>query len=246
MIVRALAAASCGVPASSPVALLTRIALRGDHDLGDVVALFGDVELCPVRLEELRHVGIGDRDLLRDLVIEDLLGEQLTAQALAHVRLGQAPPRQLLLELFVVEVALRLGERGVEVGGRHLDLERRRLRDEEILEDQIVQHRQLRGDRFLGGERLVRIADAAEDLLGGVLRDRPPVDDGPRVGRDRGLAGGLRRGAGGRQDGTHERAGQDRAGRDLHERTAYCRNACRDNRHATGRAGRPVVSLVTA
>ena len=88
-----------------------------------------------------------------------------------------------------LRLPLALVKARVELGGRHLDLQRRRLRDEEVLEDEIVEHRQLGGDRLLGGERLVRIAVAAKGLLRGVLRDRPAVDDGPGIGGDRRLAG---------------------------------------------------------
>src|SRR5262249_17279688 len=135
---------------------------------------------------------------------------QLAAEALAHVRRGQAALRQLLLERGRGDVLLRIGEGGVQLARRDVELQRAGLRDQQVLHDQIVEETELRRHvLFEGGRRRRRLTRAAVGLLDILASDLAAIDDRPRIG------GGLLRRAGGGVRPARQRG--NRRGRRGHE-----------------------------
>ena len=161
-----------------------RVPHGGDDDLRDAVRVLGAVELRAVRLEERRDVLVGHGDLRRDLTFEQLLHQQVAAQPLPHVAGRQVPLGQFPLEGVVRNVLAGFEIRGVELGVRHLDLQFPGLREEQFLDDEVVEDRELGRDGLLVGRRLRGLGVAPVGPLHGVTGDLTAVHHRPRVGGD--------------------------------------------------------------
>ena len=164
---------------SGPVGRLG-FAHRRHHDLRDVIRLLRDIELRAIGVEKIGDVLIRDGDLGPDFLLDDFLREQFAPEPFAHVLRGQVALRQLLLEGVVGDVFLRVGVGGVELALRHLDLQRARLRQQNLLNDEVVEEAQLGGQRLLLRQRLrivprppIRLVDVVFARLCG--RRRPPT-----------------------------------------------------------------------
>jgi hypothetical protein len=141
-------------------------------------------ELRAIGGEEVGDVLVRHGDLRADLVIDDFLGEQFAPNPFAHVGRREAALRQLLLKGLVGDVLLGVRERGVQLALGHLELERSRLGQQDLLKDQIVEETQFSRERLFLRQRLRAVAHAAIGLVDGVARNLLAIDDCPRVGRD--------------------------------------------------------------
>ena len=90
--------------------------------------------------------------------------------------------RQLLLKGLLGEVALGLVVGRFDVALGHLDLQGARLRDQNLLHDEVVEQTELGGERLLGRHSWRRGAIPPEGLLHILPRDVLAADHGPRVG----------------------------------------------------------------
>ena len=163
--------------------LLVRAHRRHD-DLRDVHRIFGAVERRLVGFIERLDVIVGDDDLRGDFAFDDLVGEQVAPQALAHVGGRQIAARQLLLELIVGDVLLRLGVGVVELGVRPLRSSARApwraASPGRSARSAAAAWRPALLPRTRCG---CAAAAAAKRLLDLVAGDLAAVDDGPRVRR---------------------------------------------------------------
>ena len=64
------------------------------------------------------------------------------AEPFAHVGRRQTTSRELLLKGGVGQVLLRVGEGGIEIGLRNVEVQGTRLRKEDVLENEIVEEAQ--------------------------------------------------------------------------------------------------------
>ena len=193
------------------------VGARGRHrDLRDVIRVFGAIERRAIGFKEVLDVFVGDGDLRDHLALHHLVGQHVAAQAVAHVGRRQAAARELLLELILGDVFLRVGVGVVELGVGELDFQLARLGQQQLLDDHLVQQRQLAAQRFfLRG--LLRSGLAAVRLFDLVARDLAFADGGPHVRRcrrRRAWAGGVRAASPGRD--RHAQRHQERKTRSSH------------------------------
>jgi hypothetical protein len=198
---------------------LVGLRLRLDEDVTNVARL-GDRVLVLVLVVVLLQVGVGDLDVVRDVLV-DLLGDQLGLDVLpegsdgvplrgeARLELLLVVLEVLLLDLVDLLLDLGVGDLDPEVVGllavlRALNQVRDRL---------VLQRLELRraGLRELALLRRVRLLDARDELVEVGLRDRGAIDDGDRVGRD--LVGVA---AAGGDDGDSRESGGGEQERALH------------------------------
>ncbi len=149
-----------------------------------MIGIFGQVELRSVGIEEISYLLIADRDLRRDLVLEHSLRDELTAKPIAHVGGGEIASGQFLLIRLVANVLLRLRVGGIHVTLVDLNLQRVRLREQDLFHDELIENAHPGGRRFLLGQLLCRIRRPPETLLDLVAADGLAIDHGVGIGGD--------------------------------------------------------------
>ena len=125
---------------------------------------------------------IGDCDLCPDFLLDDLLRQHFAPEPVPHVLRRKVSTRQFLLERVVGEVFLGVVVGGVEVALSNLDFQRGRLRQQDVLDDDVIEDGQLGCQGLLIGQRLRLVPRSPEDLVDVGCGDCLAIDDGPGVG----------------------------------------------------------------